>query len=155
MQIIKTKSLSRWGRFIGFFTGKKTGKEIWRSPVYKNTFVTSNGYGRNIIARQIVGDTTYALPIDSAKIGTGSTAPTESDTDLETPTYTKSGRDSSSVSNNIVTIDWFLTDANLANGTYREFGMFSNGRLMTRALFASAYIKSSGEDTRVRYTLEF
>jgi len=123
---------------------------------YHNLIVTgAGGYGRNIIARQLTGDTTYALAIAYGEIGTGSTAPANSDTALTTPTLRKAVEDTD-LSNNVATISFFMTDAELANGTYYEFGTFiggsitiGTGRLFNHALFSPSYVKATGEDTTI------
>lgn len=124
---------------------------------YRNKVVSSSGYGRNIIVRQLANDTTYGLYVNSASAGTGTNAPADGDTDLQTPTVTDIPITNASVSNNILTIDVFVADANLANGTYSEFGLFvgSGDRLFSRVLISPSYTKATGEDTLFSYTLTF
>lgn len=131
-----------------------TKELLWESPVYKNLVVASDGYGKNILVRQIGGNTTYAIGVDSAAIGTGTNAPAASDTGLQTPVL--SGIDLSSTefpTSSSVTLSFFITDAQLANGTYTEFGIFMNLRLFARSLFSIAYTKGTGEDTTIDYTI--
>lgn len=122
----------------------------------KNTVVTSEGYGRNIILRGLVDDPTYDHRIRYGQIGTSSTAPTAADIALgaavlavNEPVYT--------VVDNVLTLQFFFPDTALTNGTYREFGVFmgSNatalaGRMLNHVLFSSPYTKASGEDTTVQ-----
>lgn len=132
---------------------KDTGKLIWDSGEIKNLIVNSLGYGLDIFTRQLGGDTTYAIEIDSAKIGTGTTAPTSADTDLETAVLSGITVASTSFSVGSVTISFFIPDANLANGTYNEFGIFANGRLFARSIITPAFVKGSNQNTTVDYTI--
>ncbi len=123
--------------------------------VQKNLIVSSSDHGRNLIAQRLAGTNTFTLNITHGEIGTGTTAPTNADTDLETP-IKRNAKTLSSVSNNIVSIRFFFTDAELPNDTYTEFGSFidgtitiGTGQMWNRALFTSPYVKATGEDTTV------
>lgn len=131
----------------------KDGKLIREIGPCKNKVVSSSGYGRNIILRQMAGDTTYALEIDSAAVGDGATAPADGDTGLDNSLVAGLTITNASVANNILTIDLFVPDADLPDDTYAEFGLFANGRLMSRVLIAPTYTKAAGEDTLFSYTL--
>jgi len=121
-----------------------------------NMIVSSSGYGKNIIARRLASDNTYTGNITHGEIGTGTNAPALTDTGLQTGTV-RVAFQTATVSNNIATIRFFLSDATLANGTYTEFGTFidgavglGTGQLFNRALFAgSGYVKATGEDTSI------
>lgn len=128
-------------------------KELLNKIEVTNLVVSaSTGYGRNLIMRRLGGDTTYGIAIDSGGIGTGTTAPTDADTALETAVLTGINVANASVSNDEVIMSFFMTDAELANGTYNEFGVFIGGRLFARAIISPAHTKASGEDTSVDYT---
>ena len=132
----------------------KDGKLIWESAPMKNKVVSgSGGYGRNLVLRRLCGDTTYGFAIDSAAIGSGSTAPVDSDTGLETPVLSSITISNTGVANDVATIDVFISDGSLANGTYREFGFFIGAQLFSRILISPVYTKASGEDTTFTYTL--
>lgn len=101
------------------FRNVKTGK-IRRYTTH-NMFVL---YGKNAIAQRLsgqasVGDITYCAA------GTGSTAPDQSDTALETEIFRKliSVR---SYSGNVATFQIFFTTSE-ANGSLAELGLFGNG----------------------------
>jgi hypothetical protein len=120
-----------------------------------NLIVSSANHGRNIIAQQLGGITTYALPITYAEMGSGSTAPANSDTALTTSVARQSA-DAVTVANNVVDIQFFFSDSALPNGTYNEFGTFcggtatlGSGQLFNHALFSPSYVKTSGEDTTI------
>lgn len=120
-----------------------------------NLVVSSSGHGRNIIARRLGGDTTYTGIISHGEIGTGSTPPTNTDTDLTTPSI-RVAPTQAVIVNNVVTIRFFFSDAALPNNTYNEFGTFidgnaslGTGQMFNHSLFDSAYVKASSEDTTV------
>lgn len=121
----------------------------------KNLIVSGADTGRNLIAQRIAGTNTYSLNVTHGDIGTGTTAPDNSDVALQTPSV-RGALTLASVNNNIVSLQFFFSDVNLPNGTYREFGTFvdgtatlSTGKLFNRALFGTPYSKSAGEDTTV------
>lgn len=118
-----------------------------------NKVVSSAGYGRNLILRWMAGDATYPIVINSAAVGSGSTAPADGDTGLQTSVHSGLGITNFGVSNNILTVDVFVPDASLTNVTYREFGLFATNRLISRLLISPVYTKVSGEDTLFSYTL--
>ncbi len=131
-------------------------KELLAELKFRNLVVTgTGGYGRNIIARRLGSDNAYSLNVTHGEIGTGTNAPTNGDTALQTPTV-RVATTLATITNNIVNLQFFFSDATLPNGTYREFGTFidgtatlGSGRLFNRALFSTAYAKASGEDTTV------
>lgn len=140
----------------GFLTISKyrDGELVWQSEPLPNKVVAgSGGYGRNIIARQLAGDTTYAIEIDSAAVGDGVVAPADSDTALGNSLVSGLAITNMTVTNDDLQVDVFVADANLANDTYGEFGLFCNGRLFARILISPTYTKASGEDTLFTYTL--
>jgi hypothetical protein len=138
-------------------TAYKAGtKEIVRQTGWmKNLVVSSANHGRNLICQRLAGTNTYSLNITHGEIGTGSTAPADSDTGLVAPAV-RVGDPFPSVVNNVVKIQFFFSDAQLQNITYREFGTFvdgtitlGTGQLFNRILFNPAYTKAAGEDTTV------
>ncbi len=144
------------GSYIFKVTDSKTG-ELKRTvgPV-KNLIVNSTGRGYDLLARHLGGDTTYEIAVDSAKIGTGNAAVTEADTDLQTAVLSGIGvADVDFPTAGKVLISFFMTDASLANGTYREFGIFANGRLVARSIITPDLVKGSNENITAEYTLDF
>jgi hypothetical protein len=143
------------------FTGKMritvrdsiTGEIISQSKWMKNKIVSSSGYGRNIIMRQLTSDTTYPIPVDSAIIGTGSTAPTDADIALVAQVASFSITDKT-VSNDQATFSIFMTDALLPNGTYAEFGLKMGSRLFSRVLISPTFTKSSNQNTTIDYIIQ-
>lgn len=156
---MKQETLKENNCIIGKITIRKfragTG-ELVAELTFRNLVVTgTGGYGRNIIARRLGSDNTYSLNVTHGEIGTGTNAPANGDTALQTPS-TRVATTLATITNNIVNLQFFFSDATLPNGTYREFGTFidgtstlGSGRLFNRALFSTAYAKASGEDTTV------
>jgi hypothetical protein len=127
----------------------------------RNRVVSSDGYGRNIIARILAGDFTYTGEITHADIGTGSASVVDADTELDTG-VARAQVGSVEVLNNIVTFRFFFPDSTTANNTYHELGTFidgtatlGTGRLFNRLLLSSPYVKATGEDTtiEVKFTI--
>jgi len=159
VRIITTKSLPK-----GFFNwlwykvilGKKTGQKLRETEFTSNLVMLGTNTGKSLILNRLNADNTYSLNITYGDIGTGTNTPAVSDTTLQTPTV-RVAKANGSVSSNILSLFFFFSDAVLANGTYREFGSFvdgsatvSTGKIFNRVLFASPYVKASGEDTTVQ-----
>lgn len=133
----------------------KNGELVYESPKLPNKVVSgSGGYGRNLLARQLAGDTTYPLEIDSASLGDDNTAPVDANTDLGNPLVEDIPLTNVTVLDDVVTVDVFVADANLPDDTYGEMGFFCNGRLFSRIIIQPAYTKASGEDTLFTYELQ-
>ena len=120
-----------------------------------NIVVRGTDTGADIILDRLNGDNTYSLNLTYADIGTSATAPTIADTVLGAP-VARALKAYGAVSGNVLTLQYFFTNAALANGTYREFGTYvdgsatlSTGKLFNHVLFSSAYVKTSGVDTTV------
>jgi len=118
-----------------------------------NLVVSSSGYGRNLIVRQLTGNTDYGIEINQGKIGDDGTAPSESDTDLGNVILDGILIEKSIFLNDEATFSFFITDSSLADGTYKEFGMFIGGQLFSRAIFSEDYIKSTNQSTRIDYSI--
>lgn len=131
----------------------KDGELVREIGPIPNKVVSSSGYGRNIIARQLTGDTTYSMEIDSVAVGDDNTAAADGDTALGNSLVSGISLTKTTLSNNQITFDVFVADGNLADDTYEEFGLFCNGRLFSRIIISPAYTKASGEDTLFTYTL--
>lgn len=153
MKNYETLKLS--GRVRIITTDIKTGKIKRATEWFKNIVVSGSNTGRNLIAQRLASVNAYSLNITHADIGTGTNTPSNSDTQLQTPS-TRASVTNQIVSGNAVTIQFFFPDALLPNGTYTEFGTFvdgstglSSGKLFNRALFGTQYVKNSGEDTTI------
>jgi hypothetical protein len=102
------------------------------------------------------------LGIAWGEIGTGNTAPANTDTALTTPTNRTTVSYAADSGFNEAQIQFFFPDAALANETYYEFGTFiggssviGSGNMFNHALFGTPYSKSSGVDTTVEVDFSF
>jgi hypothetical protein len=120
---------------------------------FKNKFVSSEGYGRNLLLRQMTGDDALPIEITSVALGDDDTPAADGDTGLGNELIDDIPLTSISVANNVLSLDVFVSDANLPDDTYAEFGLFATDRLMARIVIDPAYTKASGEDTLFSYEL--
>jgi len=131
-------------------------RELISESHHTNLVVSTTNAGLDLITQHLVGVTTFPLDIDSAAIGTGTTAPAATDTGLETAVLSGIARadivnrDATSIS-----LDFFITDAELTNGNYSEFGIFCDTQLFARSIISPAFTKASGEDTLINYQITF
>ena len=133
----------------------KDGQLIRELGPIPNKVVSSDGYGRNLLIRQLAGDTTYPIEIDSMAVGDSDTAATDGDTGLGNSLVADIDITDMTVTNNQLEIDVFVADGNLADDDYKELGFFCNGRLFSRIIISPTYTKASGEDTLFTYSLTF
>lgn len=138
----------------------ENGEIVESSDWSENTVTDEDGRGKNLHARLLTGDENILPKITAAKIGTGNTAPTDSDSDLESPTFTTTFiADSGVVGTNTASFSFFITDSEIPDDTYPEFGIFTppsnDRRLYARALFDEPVDKSSGQSVRVEYDITF
>ena len=126
-----------------------------RSGTYKNLIMLADDVGLNLFIQHMNGDTTFPLNIDNASIGTGTTAPVSADTDLETPVLENIPRAIGEVTAaNTWYSEWFITNDELPNGEYTEFGLKAGTQLFARSLIASpTHTKEDNEDTLIVYTI--
>lgn len=138
-----------------FITKRAGTDEVIRETDWiENLVMNGTDTGVNLIMKTLIGTTTIN-EITSASIGTGTTAPTDGDTDLETPVTTDIPRGTQNISpTNVLTILFFIPDGDLPNGTYNEFGLFCETQIFSRSIISPAYVKGSTEDTIVEYRIE-
>lgn len=136
-------------------------KELIGKIVQPNMIMQASNTGKNLIVQRLISTNTYSLNVNYGVIGTNSTVVAASDTTL----YGESTRAVVALAQapavNQATLQFFFPDANLHNGTYREFGMVvdgtatrNSGQLFNRALFSTAYTKVAGTDTTVEVDVE-
>ena len=114
----------------------------------------SLNYGVNLFLRHLGGDDTYPLELTFAAIGTGTTAPTDADTGLQTPVLSNVPRATIEFTAvDQISTEWFMTNDELANGTYNEFGLFTGTQIFCRSIISPAHTKASNEDTLVEYII--
>jgi len=153
IQLHKNKGIIK-GRFRFKIYKAGTKKLLRQTAWMENLIMLGTNTGLNIFIKRLIGTKVYDPEITKAKIGTGDTAPADGDTDLETTVL-----DDILVSNSteesagVVTFEFFMSDADLTEGTYKEFGIFCVAQLFARALILPVYTKSVGEDTQVEYEI--
>lgn len=159
MNTLKELQINNGLKIKGEYTIKvfKAGtRELLRESKHSNLVVATTNVGLDLITQHLVGVTTYPLDIDKAAIGTGTTAPSATDTGLETAVLSNIDRaDVVNRSATSIELDFFITDAELANGSYSEFGIFCNTQLFARSIINPAFTKASNEDTLINYQITF
>jgi hypothetical protein len=140
---------------VKIITYKAGTKEILReTPFYENTVMFGTNTGKDL--KRLGGNNTYSMNILYLDIGTSSTTPATSDTQLGAA-VARAGSPAITQVGNVLSFQFFFADANLANGTYNEVGTFvdgsgsiNTGQIFNHALFGSAYVKTAGEDTTIQ-----
>jgi hypothetical protein len=141
---------------IRIITTKAGTREVRRaSDWYSNLIMLGVNTGKTLILQRLVSINTFSLNLTHADLGTGTNSPATNNTALQTP-IARAAVAIGSVSGNVATLQFFFSNAVLANGTYTEFGSFvdgtssvSTGKIFNRALFGVPYAKGSGEDTTI------
>lgn len=136
-------------------TCSKTGKFLRETAFTPNRIMLGPNTGKTLILQRLIGNNTFSLNITHGDIGTDSTSPLDSNTQITSPTRVNIAN--SSITSNVATLFFFFSNATLANGTYREFGTFvdgtstiNTGQMFNRALILPSYVKATGEDTTVQ-----
>jgi hypothetical protein len=125
-----------------------------RGAFISNKIMFSEDYGVNLFLKHLGGDDTYPLELDTCGIGTGTTAPSDTDTALETPAVVGVPRatvEFTSVS--VLTTEWFFTNDELPNDTYTEFALYTGTQIFCRSIISPSHTKGSNEDTLVEYII--
>lgn len=139
-----------------FKTYRAGTKELLRTSGWtKNLISTANGHGLNILARRLCNNKLYDLVITEAKIGTGTTAAAITDTDIETVAAEDILVANQSYSGGVATLEFFISDDELADGTYTEFSVHCGTQLFSRSIISPSYTKADNEDTLVEYVFTF
>lgn len=123
------------------------------SPVISNLIVQNTNRGIALFFQHLGGVTTFPLDLSLASIGTGTNAPADADTDLQTPVVTDIDRSTATIGLDNIVTEWFITNDDLPNGTYNEFGLFCGTRLFARSIISPAHTKADNEDTLIEYTI--
>ncbi len=137
-------------------------KELIQEIKQKNLIMIGSDRGLGLLVNRLVNSLTYTGVINYGALGSSATAPTTADTQLTTEVARTTVANGVNSTNTVAQIQFFFADAILANGTYREFGMFvdgtasaNTGRLFNHALFSTPYVKASGTDTTVEVDVTF
>jgi len=133
----------------------KNGILVEQSPWTDNVVMANSGRGTYLLLDRLTNITTYTGVITHADIGTSSTAPTSADTDLVAGVL-RAQVGYASRTSNYASFRFFYPDSLLPNGTYREFGTFTDGtatlgsgQLFNRVLFGAPLVKATGEDNAI------
>lgn len=145
----KTSTIALKGTFE--LLSLANGREVWRSPKMPNRVLNA---GFALITAQHAG-TANSLEITSLEIGDGNTAVAAGDTALDNMVLDAIPPAKVTPSTLSVVLEFFIVDAELPDGTYRELGLRAGSTLFTRALFTTPYTKVAGRDTIIRYTLSY
>ncbi len=141
------------GSYVIKKTNSLTGEIISISDPIKNLIMLADGLGVNLFLRRLANNTTYDCIITSAEIGTGSTAPSNSDTDLVTPVITGINVTSATIGTSSTILSFFIPTGTLPNGTYTEFLLRCGTQAFARSLITPSYTKGTNEDTTIEYTI--
>lgn len=128
-------------------------KPIRESETITNLIMLGTNTGLNIVLQQLGGQTAYPIAIDSASIGTDNTAPTDADTDLIAPVVKDIPKATTTISTNTLVIEFFITNDELTDGDYKEFGLYCGTQIFARSIITPTYSKAANEDTLVEYTI--
>lgn len=128
-------------------------KELLRESHHENLVVLNANRGLNLLIQALGGLTIYPLEIDNASIGTGDNVPADSDTDLETPVLENIIKARTTINVDNLILEFFMTNDELANGTYTEFGLFCGNQLFARSIISPSHTKADFEDTLIEYTI--
>lgn len=126
------------------------GKMVYCSGWQNNLVTEADTHGLNRIIRLLAGQNT-PIGITKGKIGTGNTAPTVADTNLETPIEDVEIANITITDTTTVLIEFFISSAFLPDNTYREFGTFIGDKMFSRALLDTPYEKAGLADTAIDY----
>lgn len=149
----KDNNLSLMGRVRLIKTNSITKEVISVSEWSNNRIMLGTDTGKDLILDRLNSTNTYSLNINYADIGTGTNAPADGNTTLQTA-VSRAIKANGTISTNILSLYFFWASADLANGTYTEFGTFvdgtatiSTGKIFNRVLFGTSYTKATNEDT--------
>lgn len=103
------------------------------------------------------GAAAYQNGVNYGELGTGTTPVTVNDVGNTTPVARTVPTDQQDLGALQAVLQFYFPDSSLANTTYTEFATFVNGSatlgtgaIFNHALFATSYVKSSGQDVTVQ-----
>jgi len=133
------------GRMRIITTDSISGEVIAMTPWMDNLVMDAPSVGVGAVADWL------STAITRFKVGTGTTPPTDGDTDIETVALNKASIANVEVSQNVVLFSLFATTAELANGTYTEFSMHIGTTIFSRLLISPSYTKGTNQDSTFEY----
>ena len=111
--------------------------------------------GLQLLARRHIGEIP-SIELTTLEIGDDNTTPTATDTALGSMVVDGITRANQFFSDNTAILSFFIPDATLPNGEYKELGLRTAGDVLyTRALIDPTFTKSANEDTRIDYELSY
>jgi hypothetical protein len=154
-KIIKIKNAQHGmtGKYRITQTDSKTGKVLFVSDWIKNKIMLGTNTGVNLLLARMGNVLTYDIIITSAEIGTGTNAPTNGDTNLQTPVLTGISITSATVGVNTLSLSIFIPSGSLANNKYNEFALRCGTQMFARSLIVPAYVKGTNMDTTIQYVI--
>jgi hypothetical protein len=99
-------------------------KGVIKASDHKHNLIANAG--KSVFALLLAGDNTYSGEITHGAVGTGETAKTASDTQLETEIF-RTETSSSAVDGNRAYIDFFYDKGDFDEANIKEFGNFIDG----------------------------
>lgn len=139
------------------FIDSTFAKNILYEFKQKNLVMQGTNTGTGLLIQRLVGVTTYSGTVNYGSLGSSSTAPAVTDTQLGAEVARVIPSTFVAVNPTMATFQFFFPDANLPNGTYPEWGTFvdgsatlNSGQIFNHALLSTPYSKSSGTDTTVQ-----
>lgn len=149
------ESLAIKGKVRIITTDSITGKVKRKTRWQKNLIMLGTNTGKDLILDRLNSSNTYSLNITHLDIGTSSTTPVITDTQLGAA-VSRTAKAGGTIASNVLTLRFFFASVDLANGTYREVGTFvdgtssvNTGQIFNHILFSSAYVKGTNEDTTI------
>lgn len=130
----------------------ENGKVVWQSEVMPNLILDTFW---SLLIDHLAGDDSNPLAVTTLEVGTGDEPVTAADTALEELEVDNIPPAKTTPSAKSIQFEFFIVDAEMPDDTYRELGLRAGSTLITRALFTTPYVKISGRDTIIRYTLSF
>lgn len=152
---MKIKSQNKLSGRYRFKVYKAGTRELIRiTPWIENLIVKNSNSGVNIAIKNMLGDFTYTLEITHAKIGTGTTAAADGDTDLEEAVLSDiKVMDADETGLDEATFLFFIADTELPDDDYTEFGLFCGARLFARSIITPTFSKGANQDVECEYVI--
>lgn len=154
--LLKSKDSAKGKGRITIRSYKAGTKELLQTIVQDNLIMQGSATGLDLIIQRLISTNTYSLNINYGAIGTGSTTPAVTDTQLTTETARTTVALAQEAGYNEAILQFFFPDTSLSNTTYREFGTFidgtasaNSGQIFNHALFTTPYVKVTGTDTTI------
>lgn len=135
---------------------KNFRKPLRVSSEMKNLVMDDTNTGIQLICKGFTGSRTN-IKLTYARVGTDGTARTDTDSDLNSPFATYFPITFYNNNGSSVTLEIFMSDQKLDDGTYEEVGLYmdttSNPKFFSASVISPAESKVTGEDKQINYTV--